>query len=386
MSKSKIVWISHGSSLNGGERCLFESVTALHKSGYEVHVLLPNNGPLYDELMCNGIENIIIQSNPWWIDRGVRLKFLDKIRLLRSIIISSIRMTLTLKKINPDFVVTNTIASPCGSIASLFLNKAHFWYIHEFGEEDHGFNFIFGKRISCRLITSLSKKVMVNSTDVYNKYCQYIERKKLKLIYYEVRIPDKYIELVKIDESYKEKFKVIILGRVTQTKGQLDAVKALDYIVNQKGVKDIGLTLLGVEGRSNYLDQIHDIINEKNLHNFIELKKFATDPYEYILQSNLLLMCSRKEAFGRVTVEAMKLGIPVIATKAGGSLDIVKENVNGFFYEHKNCKELGEKILLIKNNKELYLRISKSAFKYANSTFSYSKHLQSISDIIQLHK
>ena len=48
--------------------------------------------------------------------------------------------------------------------------------------------------------------------------------------------------------------------------------------------------------------------------------------------ADVALMCSSSEAFGRTTVEAMKLGRPVIGADAGGTAELVRDGWNGLLY------------------------------------------------------
>ena len=60
--------------------------------------------------------------------------------------------------------------------------------------------------------------------------------------------------------------------------------------------------------------------------------------------ADVLLMCSRYDAFGRVTVEAMKLGKPVIGAKSGGTTELISEGFNGLLYTSGDHMELTGKI------------------------------------------
>jgi glycosyltransferase involved in cell wall biosynthesis len=51
---------------------------------------------------------------------------------------------------------------------------------------------------------------------------------------------------------------------------------------------------------------------------------------------------SKPESFGRTMAEALAMDCPVIATRFGGALDIVKEGVNGHFYNPGDVDQLAE--------------------------------------------
>ena len=61
--------------------------------------------------------------------------------------------------------------------------------------------------------------------------------------------------------------------------------------------------------------------------------------------SDIVVSCSKKpESFGLTLVEALAMNIPVIASRHGGPLDIIKEGVNGTFFEPGRAEELAARI------------------------------------------
>lgn len=60
-----------------------------------------------------------------------------------------------------------------------------------------------------------------------------------------------------------------------------------------------------------------------------------------------------KEGFGLVILEAMASGVPVVASKSGGIVDIIEHKQNGLLVEEKNSSALAEAINLVLLNEEL---------------------------------
>jgi L-malate glycosyltransferase len=91
-----------------------------------------------------------------------------------------------------------------------------------------------------------------------------------------------------------------------------------------------------------------------------------------------LLICSCSEGFGRVSLEALKLGVLVIAANTGGTPEIVINGMNGLLYESENIHDLSNKIYFLSNyasfNKE---NIAKQAGSKFNAKISYEQ-LQNI--------
>jgi glycosyltransferase involved in cell wall biosynthesis len=88
---------------------------------------------------------------------------------------------------------------------------------------------------------------------------------------------------------------------------------------------------------------------------------------------SLLIVSSRREGFPLVIMEAMELGIPVIATDVGSISEHVSSYENGFLapVEEKVYLEYTSSIINeLKKNKELYFDISKNARNHAEKNFS----------------
>jgi glycosyltransferase involved in cell wall biosynthesis len=84
--------------------------------------------------------------------------------------------------------------------------------------------------------------------------------------------------------------------------------------------------------------------------------------------------------FGIVAVEALAAGTPVIAFKAGGALDYVKEHKTGMFFEEQTASSLAEVIKKFSSLKFNHEEISKSTNKFSENNFAanFRKYLEKL--------
>ncbi len=94
----------------------------------------------------------------------------------------------------------------------------------------------------------------------------------------------------------------------------------------------------------------------------------------------LVLPAIEGEGLPNVILEAMALGIPVIATDLAGIPDIVKDGKNGFIVKPRDIKSLRDKILLLLNNEKLYKKLSRNAKKTALK-FSWENILNELEEV-----
>lgn len=94
-------------------------------------------------------------------------------------------------------------------------------------------------------------------------------------------------------------------------------------------------------------------------------------------------MASRAEAFGRVTVEYMLKGIPVIGARSGATTELISDKETGILYELGNPIDLAEKILFLHHNPELIERLVKDAYQYAVKNFSEDRYTNNVMNVLE---
>ncbi|HHS49201.1 MAG TPA: glycosyltransferase family 4 protein [Desulfurella acetivorans] len=129
-----------------------------------------------------------------------------------------------------------------------------------------------------------------------------------------------------------------------------------------------------------------NLIKKKAAKN-IEIIGFASfDKLKLYMQKAKAFVFAAKEDFGIVPVESMSCGTPVIAYKAGGSLETVVENVTGIFFEKQNIKSIVEAVELFERKQDTFdpktirshaLQFSKQRFKEQFRSFIEEKILSS---------
>ena len=75
------------------------------------------------------------------------------------------------------------------------------------------------------------------------------------------------------------------------------------------------------------------------------LAGFRTDVHSIIAASDVFVLPSSNESFGLVLLEAMSLGVPVIAANAGGPLEIITNQSIGYLFESGSYSDLAEKLV-----------------------------------------
>jgi glycosyltransferase involved in cell wall biosynthesis len=125
---------------------------------------------------------------------------------------------------------------------------------------------------------------------------------------------------------------IILPGRLTKWKGQEDFIESLAMI---RDLPFIALCVGEIDEKQKYTKKIRDKITHYNLQDKVKLVGHCDDMPAAMLAGHLIVSASstQPEAFGKVAIEAMSMGRPVIATAHGGSLETVVDNVTGWLVE-----------------------------------------------------
>lgn len=180
---------------------------------------------------------------------------------------------------------------------------------------------------------------------------------------------------LKEELSLDEKFPVIgIIGQVKQIKGQhlfLEMVKKL----NDNNIRAEFL-IVGDDNvqKGKYLKKLNDRAAELNVKNLIHWVGYRKDVPQIMSLCDLIVVPSLKEPFGRVVIESMACGTPVVASKVGGMQEIFVDGHGGLYCESDNADSLTEKVMCFFNDKEWWKKQKKAALEFCRNNYSQKKH------------
>src|SRR3989344_1247976 len=313
----KICFFLSAGNMKVSNGAFLELTDSLDKEKFKPYVILPFNAGIVSELEARNIDFRIIDYRWWMHERGESFKS----RVKKSIInfLALPRVCRQIIKWQCDLIYTNTIVINMGLMSSIILRKPHIFHVHEFGFEDHGLKFDFGKRISLWFANVFTRNFIFVSNALADGYVNFITTRKSRVVYQSVALSKK---TPANNNSKRYSLQCVIIGRITQGKGQEDAIEAISILLQQE--VDCGLWIVG-EGEAFYKEYLKKNIVRRNMQNNIIFCGWHENPLAFMKQADIVLVCSRQEAFGRVTVEAMLAGKPVIGSRSGGTKEIIKD-------------------------------------------------------------
>jgi len=163
------------------------------------------------------------------------------------------------------------------------------------------------------------------------------------------------ISLSKIEKFSKknsidrDKFIILLPGRLSFWKGQKIFIEALKLLSEQNNNQPFeGIIIGGDQGRSVYKKQLIALVERYRLKKIIKFIDHCDEmPVAYKI-ANLVCSCSSEpEAFGRVSVEAQSMGIPIVASDIGGSIETIVKDKTGFLFKSGDSNALTNAIIMV---------------------------------------
>lgn len=338
---------SHAAALGGSERVLLELVDDLIVDhGAICSVFLPTWGPLAESLAKAGAAPIVAPYSWWCTNESLRVSETQKsdfIRESEKTIFTGVLPYLRL--LDPDVIWTQTLVIPWGAMAAVRLNKPHVWYVTEFGERDHNFNFFFPLADIARDIEAASDLIYTCSNAVAQELFPDASNDHVRTLYCLPRLSEDRKSAASDKTSYftvPDSVKLGIFGFIQPSKGQEDIVRAVAELTRRG--RNVELLLAGAEAIPEYGRRLNDIVVQNQIAGRTHFTGALEDPFPAMRATDIVVICSRCEAFGRTGIEAMLLGKPVIYPNTGGVAEYMREGQTGLSYTPGDIDSLVDRI------------------------------------------
>jgi glycosyltransferase involved in cell wall biosynthesis len=172
-----------------------------------------------------------------------------------------------------------------------------------------------------------------------------------------------------------------VIGRLDWWKGHEYFLQAIARVVGR--VPNLKALIVGERQDSllnrAYYDRLKSLTHSLGLEDKVVFTGFRSDIPRLMSEMDIVVLSSATpEPFGRVVIEAMAASTPVVATAAGGVLDIVEDGVNGLLVPCRDAAAMAQGIadLLLDPNKAD--RMGRAARRRVEAAFSVDKHVDAI--------
>jgi glycosyltransferase involved in cell wall biosynthesis len=328
----RVLFLTHYAELYGANLSLLNLIEGLDHYGVRSHVISPEQGDLLPELVRRGIPAAVLPFE-WWVSTrrtvtGVAARLIRNVRCLRSLAAQTAHWGCNL-------VHTNSSVLAIGAMLAARLGLPHVWHLREFGWRDYGLMPDFGQHLSRLLFRSADATIFVSHA-LRRAILGRAPAASSHVIYNGVAREATFDERRRAAEllrGRRQAFTFVLVGRFRESKGQAVAIQAFRQVAaRHPTVRLLLVGGAGATGDQDYFDRCRALVSELGVADRVELWGYIPDPERAFLEGDVALMCSRNEAMGRVTAEAMSACRPVIGFDSGGTSELIDPDRTGLLY------------------------------------------------------
>jgi len=169
-----------------------------------------------------------------------------------------------------------------------------------------------------------------------------------------------------------------VIGRLVPIKGHKYLISAAKMIVNE--FRNTVFVFVGDGYLRSRLERQAESIGVRENIIFAGWRKDATEILEFF---DILVLPSLNEGMGKVLIEGMALGKPIIASSVGGIIDLVRDGENGILVPPRDSDALGKAILQLLKDKNLAEKLGKNGKAVVYPEFDASVMVKQIDDLYE---
>ncbi len=380
MKKINILFVSHGGSVGGAEKCLLDLVSYLDKDKFNIYVNIPYQAPLACRLEKAGI-NYFTAITDLWIPPKSKWGAKHAFTFFKQFRARIWAIETKIQTLNVNIVYSNSITCIDGAIAAYRMGIPHIWHLHEninSKTDLRSYMPIFiirmilrklasryivpSKRVADQLVAGEAYDTIANGIDITN-----FRPTKSMILHQEL----------KLDENTKI---IAIIGSVIPAKGLNTFIASAIQLLKQSEDK-LSFVIVG-EGDTDYINQLNQIIIENNQSNAFHFLGRRNDVRHILCSIDILVVASLSEGFSLVTIEAMASSKPVVSTRCGGPEDIIIDGETGFLVPINDSNAISNKLLYLLENPDIAEKMGQNGRERVKHFYTIETYISSIERVI----
>lgn len=354
----RVVYLDHCARLSGAELALALLLPELE--GVDAHVILGEDGPLVQLLHERGVSVEVLL-----MPRAARDLPRESVRLGGLTVASAAgtalyvaRVARRLRRLQPDLVHTNSLkAAVYGALAARLARVPLVWHVRDRVADDYLPRSAVGL---VHRLASMPSLVFANSEATLATLGDLSQRHAIiprVVLFDPVRLPD---VPGKRDEAGP--LQIGMIGRISPWKGQhvfLEAFARAFPSGDERAVI-VGAPLFGEE---EYDQRLRRLAAQLGIESRVEFTGFQRDIAAQLARFHILTHASViAEPFGQVVLEGMAFGLPVIASAAGGPLEVIDpDRTTGVLVPPGDVGALASALLRLASDPGLRARLGEAA-------------------------
>ena len=374
MSNPRVLFLDQAGVLGGAELYLLDVARAFRTTS---RVVLFEDGPFRERLEDAGIPAEAYSAPDALLNVKKAAGLTSALRAVPGLVRLTAQVARTARTYDVIFANSQKSMLVAG-LAGMVARRPVVWNLHDMLTADH-FSAL-NRWVAVRWANELVDRVIANSQATQSAFRQSGGRGDKTTVVYNGIDPAPFeavdssdLEALHEELDCPEPPLLGVFGRLAPWKGQHVVLEALPDLPEAHALF-VGDTLF--RGDESYEETLRRTARRLNVADRVHFLGFRDDVPRLMTFVDLVLHTSvAPEPFGRVIVEGMLAGTPVIATRAGGAVEIVQESDTGVLVPPDDSDALSTAVRDLLSNPDRAHSMARAAQSYARRRFSV-EHMQ----------
>src|SRR6476646_2663246 len=353
----RILFAQDPPDLYGASRSLARLSSRLVKEGHQVLVVVPQDGPLCPVLMGSGIQ-VEICPRLTTITRQRSASLRGLLTLCLSFVRSIPEFWGLVSRFRPDIIHTNNSLILTSGVVAKLLGIPHLWHVREIFAD---FPRLWSWYQS--YLCLFSDQVVCVSQAVAAQFTCPLARQKVRVLHNGFPAEEVSNVTSKHGMEFRQRHGlngnplVGLTGRIKVGRKGQDVLLRAAAALKQR-FPDVRFLFVGgvFPGNEAHLDRLQQLIRELDIGDRvictgdIDDVKSAYAALDISVQPSVM-----PEAFSGVVIESMAMGIPIVATRCGGTTEQIENEVTGILVEPGDTQQLASALERLLDDPDLRL-------------------------------
>ncbi len=383
-SPAHIAYIDHAIDFGGAEHSLIELVSRLDRTSFTATILHTEGAKWLHSGQIADVERIaVFPDHPLLQQKRdeVSTGLLRLIPNVCSTVQLSLKLRAALRRTGAQLVHTNSLkAHFIGGLAARLARLPLIWHVRDLLREDEGYHWlrraahllhphvIAISKVVAEQFAGLATEVTVIPNGIpLDKFCPGPPSPQLRS------------ELGLSADDYV----LLIVSRLTPWKGHMTLLEAVAHLADRW--RQLKLVVVGEVAfwEAAYEEQLKQQAAELGLTERVIWTGFRSDVPELLRLCDIFVLPSVEEPFGRVIIEAMATGRPVVATESGGVPEIVVDGQTGLLVPPQDAQSLADAIETLLTNRQYAQQMGAAGLSRAHQLFSVDRVAWQVQELYQ---
>jgi len=171
-------------------------------------------------------------------------------------------------------------------------------------------------------------------------------------------------------------------GKIIVYTGRLSPEKGVDFLIRAYAALPVSvLERLYIVGDGPERERLLDLIKQLHLGDRVVMAPGVEDVSSFLQLADVFVMPSHFEGLSNSILEAMACGVPVIATRVTGNVDLIEDGVTGLLVSPGAVKEMAEALLTILTDHEKGENLRRRALEMVQHNYNLNTMVERYSNL-----